>query len=123
MSKDSLPGKNSLPGKIGLIPGNIGSINQDVIHGNLGGAWAQSFGNEGLGGFISTGLGLGAPKDPTLEDPGGGTKTPTLAETNTTAIQNQLMNEQNSYLTSTMLTSGRGATDKISTTSSMLRGS
>lgn len=115
--------KDSLPGKIGLIPGNIGSINQDIIHGNLGDAWSQSFGNEGLGGFIKTGLGLGAPKDPTLEDPAGGSTTPTLSQTNTTAIQNQLMHEQNSYMASSLLTSGRGATDQVRTASQMLTGS
>lgn len=65
---------------------------------------------------------MNIPSAPDLKNPNAKSSTPTMAQTNTTALQTQLSKEQNASRTSTTLTGGTGLLDQPSTTSSVLLG-
>ena len=64
-----------------------------------------------------------ATATPNLKSPDSLSSTPTLAETNTTSIQTQLVAESNAARYGTQLTTGAGLLDQPSTTSRILLGS
>jgi hypothetical protein len=66
---------------------------------------------------------FGVPQQPNLLAPTAFSQTPTIQQTNTTALQNALSVEQNEKSASTILTGGGGLMDKPQTTSSVLLGS
>lgn len=63
-----------------------------------------------------------SPQAPNLESPDAKSSTPTLAQTNTTALQKQLASESAARSSSTFLTGGQGLLDQPTTTSRVLLG-
>lgn len=94
----------------------FGDLNDSVAHlgsdfgKSVGSFWDNDIGKNGLFSFLN--------KKPDLSQPT--TSAPTLAQANTTAIQNQLGAEKNA--TSAILTGGAGLLDEPTTTSALLTG-